>query len=52
MMLLTSRKLTYPTFRKENHLQKCIGMGYVSSQESIFVGCLMNHIPGIDSVDG
>ena len=24
---------TYPTFGKENQLQKCLGMGYVSSQE-------------------
>jgi len=24
-----------PPWEKENHLQKCLGMGYVSSQEAI-----------------
>ena len=30
---LPSRKLTYPTLGKENHLQTYLGWGYVSSQE-------------------
>lgn len=33
-MVLPSRKLTYPTLWKKNHLQKCFGR-YVSSQEGI-----------------
>ena len=31
-----SRELTYPTLQKENHLQKCIGRGYVSFEEGIY----------------
>ena len=30
---ILSRELTYPTWEKENHLQKCLGRGHVSSQE-------------------
>ena len=31
---IPSRELTYPTLgRSENHLQKCLSMGYVSSQD-------------------
>jgi len=26
----------YPTFGKRNHLQKCLGRGYVGSQEGIY----------------
>ena len=32
---LPSRKLTYPTWKKENHLQNGLFKGYVSSQEGI-----------------
>ena len=28
-----SRELIYPIWEKENNLQKCLGRGYVSSQE-------------------
>ena len=32
---IPSRELAYPTLGKESHLQTCLGMGYVSSQEDI-----------------
>ena len=34
---MPSRELTNPTLGKENHLQKCLGKGYVSSQEGIYL---------------
>ena len=30
---LPSRQLKSPTWRKGNHLQECLAMGYISSQE-------------------
>ena len=30
------RELTYPPGEKENHLQQCLGGGYVSSLEGIY----------------
>jgi len=35
---IPSRELTYPTEReKETHLQNCLGKGYVSSQEGMYI---------------
>ena len=31
-------ELTYPTGSKENHLQKCLGRGYVRSQQGRYIG--------------
>ena len=30
----------YPTGEKENHLQKCLGMGFANFQEGYFKTCL------------
>ena len=43
---MPSRELTYPTWgpgEKENHLRKCLGRGYVSSQEG--TPLLKNKVP-------
>ena len=47
--LLPSRELTYPTKRvKENHLQKCLLMGYVGSQEGISYSLDTLYIPNCE----
>ena len=39
--LIPSREVTYPTWEKENHLQKCLGRGYVSSLQGSCLWILM-----------